>query len=191
MGCFSSKDKAEAPTDKANGATKPAGSAKPAQEQTQPPAASAASAKSTEAREAPPTTAPAPPAQAKTKLKVYLIYYSTYGHIEKLIRNMAEAMSNCGAETAVFAVRETLPEEVLEKMSAPQRPKDHAIISPAQLPEADAFVFGVRRCQRATSPPVYAMTLVHAANCAATCTRVKTLLEASETACITAYAHPT
>ncbi len=41
----------------------------------------------------------------------------------------------------LLQVPETLPEEVLTKMHAPPKP-DVPIISAADLPEADGFIFG-------------------------------------------------
>jgi len=74
--------------------------------------------------------------------KVYIVYYSMYGHIEKLARAMEEgAKSVEGVEVHLFQVPETLPQEVLLKMGAPPK-SEVPIITPAQLAEADGLLFG-------------------------------------------------
>lgn len=67
-----------------------------------------------------------------------------YGHVLTLARKMKEGVDSVeGVEAFLFQVPETLPTEVLTKMSAP--PKDDSIpsITAAQLTEADAFLFGM------------------------------------------------
>lgn len=74
--------------------------------------------------------------------KVYIVYYSTYGHVEKLgqqIKKGAESVE--GVEAKLWQVPETLPDEVLEKMQAPPK-SDVPIISPSELVEADGLLFG-------------------------------------------------
>ncbi|KAL8172409.1 hypothetical protein V2J09_024213 [Rumex salicifolius] len=70
------------------------------------------------------------------------VYYSMYGHVEKLaheIKKGAESVE--GVEAKLWQVPETLPTEVLGKMSASPK-SDVPIIKPSELPEADGFVFG-------------------------------------------------
>ncbi|KAG2494133.1 hypothetical protein HYH03_007771 [Edaphochlamys debaryana] len=82
------------------------------------------------------TTAPAKP------LKVFLIFYSTYGHILKLAETYKEALEKEeGVEVAIYQVPEILSPEVLEKMHAPPK-SAHPVIDPHTLDQADAFVFG-------------------------------------------------
>lgn len=79
---------------------------------------------------------------ATKQLKVWVIYYSMYGHTETLARKVAEginAQPDCSAE--LYQVPEILPEDVLEKMHAPAK-SDVPVVDPKMLPEADAFVFG-------------------------------------------------
>ncbi|KXZ44941.1 hypothetical protein GPECTOR_60g718 [Gonium pectorale] len=77
------------------------------------------------------------------KLRVYLIYYSTYGHIYKLAQTYKEALETVpDVEVSLFQVRETLSKEVLEKMHAAPKPDDVPVIDTHTLPDADAFVFG-------------------------------------------------
>ncbi len=78
--------------------------------------------------------------------KVYVVFYSMYGHIWK----MAEAIA-AGArevphtEVSLFQTPELVPPETLEKMGAAAARKQFAhipVIKPDQLAEADALIFG-------------------------------------------------
>lgn len=80
------------------------------------------------------------------KTKVYIVFYSMFGHIFK----MAEAVSK-GAhavkdvEVEVFRVAELVPDEILEKSGAKAAQKAFAhipVIKPEQLTNADAIIFG-------------------------------------------------
>ncbi|CAH9111991.1 unnamed protein product [Cuscuta europaea] len=74
--------------------------------------------------------------------KLHIVYYSTYGHVEKLaheIKKGAESVE--GVEAKLFQVPETLSDEILGKLGAPPK-SDVPIISPHDLPEADGFIFG-------------------------------------------------
>ena len=71
---------------------------------------------------------------------VYVIYYSTYGHIEKLARHVTKGLESSGVTAKLYQVAETLPKEVLEKMHAPPKPEDVPVISVDQLPEADGIL---------------------------------------------------
>ncbi|WOK99189.1 hypothetical protein Cni_G07901 [Canna indica] len=85
----------------------------------------------------------APPPPIETKLKLFIVFYSMYGHVEALAKQIKKGI-DCtdGVEGILYRVDETLPLEVLEKMQAP--PKDPAIpvISAAELVEADGVLFG-------------------------------------------------
>ncbi|KAL5548178.1 hypothetical protein UlMin_003409 [Ulmus minor] len=70
------------------------------------------------------------------------MYYSMYGHVEKLAEKIREGAASIeGVEAKLFQVAETLSDEVLGKMSAPPK-SDVPIISANELAEADGFVFG-------------------------------------------------
>ncbi|KAH7544259.1 hypothetical protein JRO89_XS15G0137000 [Xanthoceras sorbifolium] len=72
----------------------------------------------------------------------YCRYYSMYGHVEKLAEEIKKGAASVeGVEATLWQVPETLPEEVLGKMSAPPK-SDVPIITTNQLAEADGFVFG-------------------------------------------------
>lgn len=79
-------------------------------------------------------------------MKIYVVFYSTYGHIYQMAEAVAEgARSVDGAEVSLFQVAETLPDEVLEKMGAKAAREAFAhvpTIKPQQLAEADAVIFG-------------------------------------------------
>ncbi|KAK6149818.1 hypothetical protein DH2020_017343 [Rehmannia glutinosa] len=74
--------------------------------------------------------------------KVYIIYYSTYGHVEKLAQEIKKgAESVQGVEAKLWQVPETLSDEILGKMGAPPK-SDVPIITPNELVEADGIIFG-------------------------------------------------
>ncbi|CAN0862018.1 Probable NAD(P)H dehydrogenase (quinone) FQR1-like 2 [Linum grandiflorum] len=82
-------------------------------------------------------------AASSAKLKVFVVFYSMYGHVELLARRMKKGVEGVGGVDAVlYRVPETLPAEVLEQMKAP--PKDISIpeITASELVEADAILFG-------------------------------------------------
>eukprot|EP00253_Pinus_taeda_P031808 PITA_31808 len=75
-------------------------------------------------------------------VKIYIVYYSMYGHVEKLaeeIKNGAASVE--GVEATLWQVPETLPEEVLTKLYAPPKSKVPTI-EPQQLADADGLLFG-------------------------------------------------
>ncbi|KIZ02184.1 Trp repressor binding protein [Monoraphidium neglectum] len=75
--------------------------------------------------------------------KVFIIYYSMYGHVQALARAAKEGIDSVeGMEGVLYQVAETLPVEVLGKMHAPPKPVDVPIIDPHIINQADAFMFG-------------------------------------------------
>ncbi|EDO00415.1 hypothetical protein SS1G_14285 [Sclerotinia sclerotiorum 1980 UF-70] len=74
--------------------------------------------------------------------KVAIVFYSMYGHIQKLAEAEKEGLKKAGIEADLFQVPETLPQEVLTKMHAPAKP-NIPIIDPATLASYDAFLFGI------------------------------------------------
>ncbi|CAL9759554.1 unnamed protein product [Musa acuminata subsp. burmannicoides] len=86
---------------------------------------------------------PAGPPVVETKVKIFIVFYSMYGHVEALAKQMKKGVDGTdGVEGVLYRVAETLPSDVLEKMYAP--PKDPSIpeISAAELVEADGILFG-------------------------------------------------
>jgi NAD(P)H dehydrogenase (quinone) len=79
-----------------------------------------------------------------SKLKILIVFYSMYGHVEGLARRMKKGVDGVeGVEAALLRVPETLQADVLEKMKAP--PKDDEIpeiSSAAELAAADGVLFG-------------------------------------------------
>lgn len=77
------------------------------------------------------------------KIKVYIIYYSMYGHVEVLAKRIKAGVDSVeGIEGHLYRVEETLPPHVLDKMKAPPKDKSVPIISAKELPDADGFIFG-------------------------------------------------
>ncbi|KAM0912042.1 hypothetical protein ACQ4PT_013061 [Festuca glaucescens] len=75
-------------------------------------------------------------------VKVYVVYYSMYGHVGKLADEIKKGASSIeGVEAKIWQVPETLPEEVLGKMGAPPK-LDAPVITPQELAEADGILFG-------------------------------------------------
>jgi len=79
-------------------------------------------------------------------MKVWVVYYSMYGHIYQMAQAAAEgARSVPNVESVLWRVPETLPEGVLEKMGALEAQKQQAhvpVCTVDELAEADAIIFG-------------------------------------------------
>ncbi|KAJ7968421.1 NAD(P)H dehydrogenase (Quinone) FQR1 [Quillaja saponaria] len=74
--------------------------------------------------------------------KVYIVYYSTYGHVEKLAEEIKKGVASVeGVEAKLWQVPETLPDDVLSKMGAPPK-SDVPFITPNELADADGILFG-------------------------------------------------
>jgi NAD(P)H dehydrogenase (quinone) len=78
-------------------------------------------------------------------MKIYVVFYSMYGHIFEMAKAAAEGVYQApGAKAELFTVPETLPEEVLKKMGAVEPQKrwaDVPVIEAGKLPEADGLIF--------------------------------------------------
>ncbi|XP_020105158.1 probable NAD(P)H dehydrogenase (quinone) FQR1-like 2 [Ananas comosus] len=98
-------------------------------------------ASSTDAAETPAAAAAAP--ASDLKLKVFIVFYSMYGHVEALARRMKKGAESIeGVEAALYRVAETLPAEVLEQMKAPPKDPQIPVITALELVEADGLLFG-------------------------------------------------
>ena len=79
-------------------------------------------------------------------MKVLIVYYSMYGHINRMAEAIAEGAKTIkGAEVVLRRVPETLPQEVLVKMGAVEAQKKFETIPIAtvdELASADAIIFG-------------------------------------------------
>lgn len=79
-------------------------------------------------------------------MKILVVYYSMYGHIQRLAEAVAEGVREVtDAEAVLRRVPETLPAEVLEKMgaTAAQQAQAHIpVCTVGELGQADAIIFG-------------------------------------------------
>jgi NAD(P)H dehydrogenase (quinone) len=73
--------------------------------------------------------------------KVLVLYYSSYGHVEKMAQAVAEGVREAGAEAVIRRVAETVPEDVAKK-SGYKLNQEAAVATVAELPEYDAIIFG-------------------------------------------------
>ncbi|KAI7743802.1 hypothetical protein M8C21_030381 [Ambrosia artemisiifolia] len=92
----------------------------------------------------PSNVAPTETVTTVTKLKILIIFYSMYGHVETLARRMKKGIESIeNVEAVLYRVPETLNEDVLGQMRAP--PKDDEIEEikcVSELEEADGLLFG-------------------------------------------------
>ncbi|TKA67767.1 Minor allergen Alt a 7 [Cryomyces minteri] len=76
--------------------------------------------------------------------KIAILFYSMYGHIQKLAEAEAEGIRAAGGQCTIYQVPETLPEDVLAKMHAPPKSTQYeALHDPAVLEQYDGFLFGI------------------------------------------------
>jgi len=79
-------------------------------------------------------------------VKVQIVFHSLYSHVYRLAEAVAEGARQVpGAEVTVAQVKETLSDEILEKMGAVEAKKAFAHIptaDPHALAEADAIILG-------------------------------------------------
>lgn len=74
--------------------------------------------------------------------KVLVLYYSSYGHIERMAAAVAEGAREAGAEVAIKRVPELVPEEIAEK-SHFKLDQPAPIATVDELPDYDAIIIGV------------------------------------------------
>ncbi|GLI81328.1 flavodoxin-like fold protein [Penicillium ochrochloron] len=74
--------------------------------------------------------------------KIAIVYYSMYGHIQKLAEAEKKGIEAAGGQATIYQIAETLSEEVLAKMHAPAK-SAYPIAEPTDLLEYDAVLFGV------------------------------------------------
>lgn len=74
--------------------------------------------------------------------KILILYYSSYGHIEKMAYAVAQGVREAGGEAVVKRVPELVPEEIAKK-SHFKLDQAAPIASVAELPEYDAIILGV------------------------------------------------
>ena len=76
-------------------------------------------------------------------VKIAIITYSTYGHIDTLAQALKEGVKSAGGEADIFRVPETLSEEELQELNAPEKSEEIPIANEDTLLDYDAFLFGV------------------------------------------------
>lgn len=74
--------------------------------------------------------------------RVLVLYYSSYGHIEKMAGAVAEGVKEAGAEAIIKRVPELVPEEIAKK-SHFKLDQPAPIATVAELPDYDAIILGV------------------------------------------------
>lgn len=74
--------------------------------------------------------------------KVLVLYYSSYGHIERMAEAVAEGVRQAGAEAIIKRVPDLVPEEVARKSNFKLDQKA-PVATIAELPDYDAIIIGV------------------------------------------------
>ena len=73
--------------------------------------------------------------------KILVLYYSSFGHIEKMAEAVAEGAREAGAEVTIKRVPELVPEEIAQK-SGFKLDQKAPIATVQELPEYDGIIFG-------------------------------------------------
>jgi len=73
--------------------------------------------------------------------KVLILYYSSYGHIERMAQAVAEGVREAGAHADIKRVPELVPEDVAKK-SGFKLDQAAPIATVTELPDYDAIIFG-------------------------------------------------
>lgn len=76
--------------------------------------------------------------------RVLVLYYSSYGHIEKMAGAVAEGVKEAGAEAIIKRVPELVPEEIAKK-------SHFKLDQPAPLPNCPTTTQSSWACPRATA----------------------------------------
>jgi NAD(P)H dehydrogenase (quinone) len=71
--------------------------------------------------------------------KVLVLYYSSYGHIEKMAEAVAEGVREAGAEAVIKRAPETVPEDVA-RQSGFKLDQKAPIANAAELGDYDATI---------------------------------------------------
>jgi NAD(P)H dehydrogenase (quinone) len=79
--------------------------------------------------------------QESVMAKVLVLYYSSYGHIEKMAEALAEGARSAGAQVDIKRVPETVPEEIAKK-SHFKLDQQAPVATVADLEHYDAIVVG-------------------------------------------------
>ncbi|OMJ14711.1 putative NAD(P)H dehydrogenase (quinone) FQR1-like 2 [Smittium culicis] len=74
---------------------------------------------------------------------VFVVYYSTYGHLKTIAHNVVNGLKSTGlVNVELRQLPETLPQEVLEKMHAPPKDASVPVFTLEEFENGDAFMFG-------------------------------------------------
>jgi len=73
--------------------------------------------------------------------RVLVLYYSSYGHVEKMAHAVADGAREAGGTVTVKRVPELVPEEVARKAGM-KLEQDAPVASPQELADYDALIFG-------------------------------------------------
>jgi NAD(P)H dehydrogenase (quinone) len=88
------------------------------------------------------TTSFQQPGKIRVMTKVLVLYYSSYGHIERMAAAVAEGVREGGAEAIIKRVPETVPEDVARK-SGFKLDQPAAVATVAELADYDAIIIGM------------------------------------------------
>ncbi|CAF3746570.1 unnamed protein product [Rotaria sp. Silwood1] len=69
------------------------------------------------------------------KTRIHVIYYSMYGHIATMAKSVVKGVQAAGAEVSLMQIPETLSQEVLNKMHAPEKDKSVPTITFGEVGE--------------------------------------------------------
>ncbi|XP_023533332.1 probable NAD(P)H dehydrogenase (quinone) FQR1-like 1 [Cucurbita pepo subsp. pepo] len=84
-----------------------------------------------------------PAGEIARNLRIFIVYYSMYGHIELLAKRIKRGVDSVdGVEGVLFKVPETLPPKTLEQMKVPAKDDSVPVIEVGKMVEADGFLFG-------------------------------------------------
>lgn len=83
------------------------------------------------------------PLSSPRKLRIFVVFYSMYGHVEALAKKMKEGIDAIeGVEGTLYRVPEILSAQVLEQMRAPPKDDSIPVITAEELTAADGLLFG-------------------------------------------------
>ncbi|KFY75676.1 hypothetical protein V499_04350 [Pseudogymnoascus sp. VKM F-103] len=74
--------------------------------------------------------------------KIAIVFYSMYGHVQKLAEAEKNGIEAAGGSAEIFQIAETLPEEALKAMYAPEK-SSYPVIEPEQLTQYDGVLLGI------------------------------------------------
>lgn len=77
--------------------------------------------------------------------KVLVLYYSSYGHIERMADAVAEGVRQAGADAVIKRVPELVPEDIARK-SHFKLDQKAPVATVAELADFDAIIIGVPTC---------------------------------------------